>query len=99
MKCMSSMLAVGTLLMATPLNATPAGNAGATNAAMPDPNEKICEDIVQTGSRLATKRICATRAEWEERRKADREVTEGAQRNANPPCQAILTHSGAPNCG
>jgi hypothetical protein len=46
----------------------------------PDPNEKICETIKPLGSRLATKRVCATRAEWAEQRKQDREETEKAQR-------------------
>src|SRR5438477_8428552 len=32
--------------------------------AQTDPSQRICEDITQVGSRLATKRICATRAEW-----------------------------------
>jgi hypothetical protein len=45
-----------------------------------DPNEKVCETIKPLGSRLATKRICATRAEWAEQRKQDREETEKAQR-------------------
>jgi hypothetical protein len=64
----------------------------------PDPNERVCEDVVATGSRLATKRICATRAEWEAMKKADREVVEDAQRHANGPCNSINTHSGAPAC-
>lgn len=45
-----------------------------------DPNEKVCETITPVGSRLATKKICATRAEWADRRKQDREETEKAQR-------------------
>jgi hypothetical protein len=45
-----------------------------------DPNEKVCETIKPLGSRLATKRVCATRAEWAEQRKLDREETEKAQR-------------------
>ena len=45
-----------------------------------DPNEKVCETIRPLGSRLATKRVCATRAEWAEQRKQDREETEKAQR-------------------
>jgi hypothetical protein len=45
-----------------------------------DPNEKVCETIKPVGSRLATKRVCATRAEWAEQRKQDREETEKAQR-------------------
>ena len=46
----------------------------------PDPNEKICETIKPVGSRLATKRVCATRAEWADKRRQDREETEKAQR-------------------
>ena len=45
----------------------------------PDPNEKVCEDITQTGSRLGTKRFCAPRSEWEDKRRQDRESTEKAQ--------------------
>jgi hypothetical protein len=54
-----------------------------------NPNERICEDIVLTGSRLATRRFCATRAEWEDRKKQDREAIEKAQLS---PC--VLTHNG-----
>jgi hypothetical protein len=46
----------------------------------PDPNKKICESITPVGSRLATKRVCATRAEWADKRRQDREETEKAQR-------------------
>jgi len=45
-----------------------------------DPNEKVCETIKTLGSRLTTRRVCATRAEWAEQRKQDREETEKAQR-------------------
>ena len=45
----------------------------------PDPNERICEDIVQTGTRMGPKRFCGTRAEWEERKREDREAIERAQ--------------------
>jgi hypothetical protein len=55
-----------------------------------DPNERVCEDIVQTGSRIATKRFCGTRAEWAEKKKQDREAVEKAQLN---PC--MITHTGA----
>ncbi len=44
-----------------------------------DPNEKVCEDITQTGSRLGTKRYCATRSQWEDNKRQDRESTEKAQ--------------------
>jgi hypothetical protein len=61
-----------------------------------DPNERICEDIVETGSRLASRRYCATRAEWAERKRQDREAIEKAQLS---PC--VLTHNGGngkPGC-
>jgi hypothetical protein len=63
-----------------------------------DPNQRICEDVVQTGSRLATKRFCGTRAEWDARQKQDRDTIENAQRMANDPCHSTMTHSGAPTC-
>jgi hypothetical protein len=59
-------------------------------------NEKVCENIVVTGSRLATKRFCGTRAEWEDRRRQDREAVEAAQRS---PCvlqRNVMT--GRPTC-
>ena len=63
-----------------------------------DPNERVCEDVIQTGSRLAKKRFCGTRAEWEAKKKADRDVVEDAQRHANDPCNAVLTHTGPAAC-
>ncbi len=46
-------------------------------------NDKVCETITVTGSRLGAKRFCGTRAEWEERKRRDREEVEKAQRT---PC-------------
>ena len=46
-------------------------------------NDKVCETITVTGSRLGAKRFCGTRAEWEERKRRDREEVEKAQRS---PC-------------
>src|SRR3954468_23533 len=63
-----------------------------------DPNQRICEDITQVGSRLATKRICATRAEWAEKRKQDRDTIDDAQRSAHIGCNTVNTHSGTPSC-
>lgn len=53
------------------------------NGATAKPNDKVCETITVTGSRLGAKRFCGTRAEWEERRRRDREEVEKAQRS---PC-------------
>lgn len=45
-----------------------------------DPNERVCEKIKAVGSRLATKKYCATRAEWEDKKRQDREATDRMQR-------------------
>jgi invasion protein IalB len=37
-----------------------------------DPNEVICEKEEEIGSRLATHRVCKTRAEWAEERRSSR---------------------------
>lgn len=60
----------------------PAATAQAPKKAK-DPNERVCEDITLTGSRLATKRFCGARSEWEERKRLDREAVDAAQRS---PC-------------
>jgi hypothetical protein len=50
-----------------------------------DPNERICEDVTQSGSRVVTKRFCGTRAEWEEKKRQDREGIEQMQRPMQCP--------------
>lgn len=47
--------------------------------------DRICETIVVTGSRLGGRRFCGTRAEWEDKRKQDREAIEKAQVSACLP--------------
>ena len=44
-----------------------------------DPNEVVCEKQKQLGSRIATKRICKTRAEWAAQRLSDRMDVEKTQ--------------------
>jgi len=51
----------------------------APNQEVGNANERICENLTVIGSRLAAKRVCATRAEWAERKRQDREVIEQAQ--------------------
>ena len=61
-----------------------------------DPNEKICENQSVVGSRLATRRVCATRAEWEEKRRLDKDAIDQGQRSA-----CMVTHNGGtgrPGC-
>lgn len=69
-----------------------------TPKAPPDPNEKICENVAQIGSRLSKKRICATRAEWAERRLQDRKDAEYIQQGiTTATCTAAKTN-GAQTC-
>jgi hypothetical protein len=44
-----------------------------------DPNKMVCENEEVIGSRLATKRVCMTRAQWAERQRADRALVERSQ--------------------
>jgi len=99
MRSVAHLAVIGTLLASAPIRAAAADDVSKAKTVAPDPNERVCENVVQTGSRLATKRFCGTRAEMEARKKQDREVVDDAQRQAGAPCQAILTHTGAPNCG
>lgn len=64
-----------------------------------DPNQRICETETVIGSRLATRKICGTRAEWAERRKQDRQTVEEIQRLQGQPCINSTVSSGAaPTC-
>ena len=55
-----------------------------------DPNEVVCEKQTMVGSRLATRKVCATRAEWAERRRLDKEAIDQGQRSA---CMVTTTGS------
>ena len=79
---------------ATPVAAQPQSSAAS------DPNEKICESLPVIGSRLAKKRVCATRAEWEEQRRQDRQAVDQIQKQiAGPPCSVVANkNTGALAC-
>ncbi len=71
----------------------PAETVGAPAANTADSNEKICENMAQIGSRLAKRRVCATRAEWAERRLQDRRDAEAIQRQLNgSTCTPVKTN-------
>lgn len=59
--------------------------AEAEKADKKDPNRIICEKQEVVGSRLATKRVCMTAAQWETRRREDREAIEKGQMQARAP--------------
>ena len=73
--------------------AAPAETVGVPAANTADSNEKICENMAQIGSRLAKRRVCATRAEWAERRLQDRRDAEAIQRQLNgSTCTPVKTN-------
>lgn len=49
-----------------------------------DPNQVVCVTEREIGSRLATNRVCRTRAEWTQRRAQFRERIDRAQKAAPP---------------
>ena len=81
----SSRLAVALMIVALPAHAVAAAQAPQTppppqqNGARSNLNEIVCEKIETIGSRLGSKRVCLTRAQWAERRRDDRATTEKAQ--------------------
>lgn len=44
-----------------------------------DPNEVICEKQSVVGSRLAHRKVCLTRAQWDDARRQDRQEVEKVQ--------------------
>lgn len=67
---LGSVALAATAVAASPASSPPKGK---------DPNEKVCETQQVLGSRLAVRRVCATRAEWEERRQRERDIIDRTQ--------------------
>ena len=57
------------------------------NIAPPDPNEIVCQKQEVLGSRLQSKRVCRTRAEWADLHRLDREQLE--QRQTQKPMRGF----------
>jgi len=87
-------------LMAALLIGSTSGLAQTVSKSQPmDPNAKVCETIASAGTRLG-KKVCATRAEWAERKRQDREAVEQAQRSATFACTVApsTTDGRGPGC-
>lgn len=56
-----------------------AAGAPAATGKVQNPNEMVCEKQDATGSRLAKRRVCMTRAQWADRRLEDRQEIEKVQ--------------------
>lgn len=77
------MLAALALLTGSPALAQtdPAPAAAAASVTSTDDNKQICKKEKPTGSRLAAKKVCRTKAEWDEFYRQQRQETEQMQRN------------------
>ena len=63
----------------SPCYAGPADQQEQSKKKTRDPNEAVCEEEEVLGSRLATRRVCMTRAQWEEKRRDDRALVDRSQ--------------------
>lgn len=71
-------------LISSPLYAQAAGSQADAKAKR-DMNEIVCEKQKVPGSRLATAKVCKTRAEWADLRHQDRQDLERAQVQRGTP--------------
>ncbi len=76
------MAAAGLSLVAVPVVAQATSIETARPAAKSkDPNRIVCEREDTTGTRLGSRKICLTAAQWQEKRREHREELERAQKN------------------
>ena len=67
------------LLLSAVLILPAAAVAAGSERKADDPQKLICKNLRETGSRLATKRVCMTEAEWAEQRRTTKEDIDKAQ--------------------
>ena len=89
----SLILSTSAVASETPTNAQEQAN---TSAGPPAKEERYCETITMTGSRLAKRKFCGTRAEWAEKKMQDRQAIEKVQTQL---CvYSKTTSTGRPSC-
>ena len=67
------------VLMVAGLALLPAVAQAEDKKAEKDPNRMVCEKQEVVGSRLATKRVCMTAGEWEQKRREERQMIDRSQ--------------------
>ncbi len=72
-------LAASASLAAPAQQSTAPANSGTPASKQLDPNEVICERQEDVGSRLASHKVCMTRAQWAEQKGQDRQQLEKVQ--------------------
>jgi hypothetical protein len=87
---MYKIFALGLLFVPSLALAAVSGD-GAPAASSTDKGSKmICREIDETGSRLGAKRVCMTRDQWDEQRRAARAVVERAQSQQGSTCSGAM---------
>ena len=77
---LGAMIGFATILMsASAMADTPPATSPGAHQKAQDPNEVVCEKQQVVGSRLQTRRVCRTRAEWADLRLQDRQDIDRAQ--------------------
>ena len=78
-----SIIAISMLVAAAPAVAQDAAQPQLLVNSKPakDPNKVVCEKVETIGSRIASKRVCMTVAQWDEQKRIDREALMHAQQN------------------
>ena len=84
------------LVLTLPITPAAAKTEGKSSEAKSPGEQRICEDIILTGSRLAKRRFCGTRAEWADRRLQDRQAIEKVQ--LSPCVRNKNGMNGRPSC-
>ena len=91
LKFVPAISAIALVAVSGPASAQQAASPPAGQAPAQDPktrdhmNEVVCQKQEVIGSRLATKRICKTRAEWADHQLQDRQGIEKIQVNRGMP--------------
>jgi hypothetical protein len=75
------------LFSAAPDPPAPVTTGGPSN----DPNEVVCVNETEIGSRVGRHRVCRTRAEWDEARRQARNSVERAQNERPTTCSPSPT--------
>jgi hypothetical protein len=77
---MKKLIIFGALVASTSAWAQTPASAPATAASL-DPNQILCRNVAETGSRLSHTRICKTRIQWAEEARLTRQSVEQDQSN------------------
>ena len=75
------------LLMSLALLQAAAATAPAANTPAPEDAKVVCKTINLTGSRLDSKRVCMTKAEWRRMNKESEEATRDIQDSYSKPAE------------